>query len=297
VYQPIVDLNDGHVVGYEALARPEGFGASDSVETLFEVAHRSGHIRDLDWLCRRAALSQASSLPAGILLFMNVSVAALLDPLHDVDQLMLLLEWTGRSPHRLVLEIGEHESVRDLDRLRVVLTSYRKAGIRFAIDDLGEGYATTELLESAEPEFVKLARSLTMNAVRRSSRAAIKTALTFARVHDSVVIAEGVENELVSDQIRSLNIPLGQGFGLGRPTVAVDLVDPAAAWRARDTLRPLRPRNPQSRMRVATATPEREDANGVERLRRPEETARRSGDAKAPRLLTRSDNAPSGRAS
>jgi diguanylate cyclase (GGDEF)-like protein/PAS domain S-box-containing protein len=297
VYQPIVDLNDGHVVGYEALARPEGFGASDSVETLFEVAHRSGHIRDLDWLCRRAALSQASSLPAGILLFMNVSVAALLDPLHDVDQLMLLLEWTGRSPHRLVLEIGEHESVRDLDRLRVVLTSYRKAGIRFAIDDLGEGYATTELLESAEPEFVKLARSLTMNAVRRSSRAAIKTALTFARVHDSVVIAEGVENELVSDQIRSLNIPLGQGFGLGRPTVAVDLVDPAAAWRARDTLRPLRPRNPQSRMRVATATPEREDANGVERLRRPEETARRSSDAKAPRLLTRSDNAPSGRAS
>ena len=164
VYQPIVDLNDGHVVGYEALARPEGFGASDSVETLFEVAHRSGHIRDLDWLCRRAALSQAASLPAEIPLFMNVSVAALLDPLHDVDQLLLLLEWTGRSPHRLVLEIGEHESVRDLDRLRVVLASYRSAGIRFAIDDLGEGFATTELLETAEPEFVKLARSLTMNA-------------------------------------------------------------------------------------------------------------------------------------
>ena len=178
VYQPIVDLNDGHVVGYEALARPEGFGASDSVETLFEVAHRSGHIRDLDWLCRRAALSQAESLPAGIPLFMNVSVAALLDPLHDVDQLMLLLEWTGRSPHRLVLEIGEHESVRDFDRLRVVLASYRGAGIRFAIDDLGEGFATTELLETAEPEFVKLARSLTMNAARKSSRLAIRTAMT-----------------------------------------------------------------------------------------------------------------------
>jgi diguanylate cyclase (GGDEF)-like protein/PAS domain S-box-containing protein len=298
VYQPIVDLNDGHVVGYEALARPEGFGASDSVETLFEVAHRSGHIRDLDWLCRRAALSQAASLPAGILLFMNVSVAALLDPLHDVDQLMLLLEWTGRSPHRLVLEIGEHESVRDLDRLRVVLSSYRKAGIRFAIDDLGEGFATTELLESAEPEFVKLARSLTMNAARRSSRAAIKTALTFARVHDSVVIAEGVENELVSDQIRSLNIPLGQGFGLGRPTVAADLLDAAAAWRARDTLRPLRPRNPQSRMRATPpAAQEREDANGVERLHLPGESARRAVDGKTHRLVRRSDSARSGRAS
>jgi diguanylate cyclase (GGDEF)-like protein/PAS domain S-box-containing protein len=103
VYQPIVDLNDGHVEGYEALARPEGYGASDSVETLFEVAHRSGHIRDLDWLCRRAALSQAAALPKEVLLFLNVSIAALLDPLHDVDQLLLLLEWTGRPANRLVL--------------------------------------------------------------------------------------------------------------------------------------------------------------------------------------------------
>jgi diguanylate cyclase (GGDEF)-like protein/PAS domain S-box-containing protein len=295
VYQPIVDLNDGHVVGYEALARPEGFGPSDSVETLFEVAHRSGHIRDLDWLCRRAALSQAAPLPAGILLFMNVSVAALLDPLHDVDQLMLLLEWTGRSPHRLVLEIGEHESVRDLDRLRLVLSSYRSAGIRFAIDDLGEGFATTELLETSQPEFVKLARSLTMNSARKSSRAAIKAALTFARVHDSTVIAEGVENELVSDRIRSLNIPLGQGFGLGRPTVAADLKDSAAAWRTRDTLRPLRPRNPQTRLRVAAPAAEQEDANGAEGSPVPSETARRAGDLKGHRVVRRS--ASSGRAS
>ena len=297
VYQPIVDLNNGHVVGYEALARPEGFGASDSVETLFEVAHRSGHIRDLDWLCRRAALSQAESLPAGIPLFMNVSVAALLDPLHDVDQLMLLLEWTGRSPHRLVLEIGEHESVRDFDRLRVVLASYRGAGIRFAIDDLGEGFATTELLETAEPEFVKLARSLTMNAARKSSRVAIRTAMTYARVHDSIVIAEGVENELVSDQIRSLKIPLGQGFGLGRPTVAAELMDSAAAWRTRDTLRPLRPRNPQSRLRVAAPAPDAETVESIERIGVASQSSRRSGDAKEHRLIRRSDAASSGRAS
>ena len=296
VYQPIVDLNDGHVAGYEALARPEGFGASDSVETLFEVAHRSGHIRDLDWLCRRAALSQAAPLPAGILLFMNVSVAALLDPLHDVDQLLLLLEWTGRSPTRLVLEIGEHESVRDFDRLRLVLASYRSAGIRFAIDDLGEGFATMDLLETAEPEFVKLARSLTMNASRRSAQAAIRSALKFARAHDSIVIAEGVENELVSDRIRSLDIPLGQGFGLGRPTVAADLLDSAAAWRTRDTLRPLRPRHAPSRVRAAPAAQEREDANGVERLRLPGK-AHRKDDAKERLHVQRADSATSGRAS
>jgi hypothetical protein len=173
----------------------------------------------------------------------------------------------------------------------------RKAGIRFAIDDLGEGFATTELLETAEPEFVKLARSLTINASRRSARAAIKTAATFARAHDSIVIAEGGENELVSDQVRSLNVPLGQGFGLGRPTVAADLLDSAAAWRTRDTLRPLRPRNTQLRGRVPSAVPEREDSNGVERLRVGRDVSRRAGDAKTGRLVRRSDSAASGRAS
>ncbi len=297
VYQPIVDLNDGHVEGYEALARPEGYGPSDSVETLFEVAHRSGHIRDLDWLCRRAALSQAAALPEEILLFINVSVAVLLDPLHDVDQLLLLLEWTGRPANRLVLEIGEHESVRDLDRLQTVLAAYRKAGIRFAIDDLGEGFATTELLATAQPEFVKLARSLTVSSSRRSSRVAINAALSFARAHNAAVIAEGVENELVSDQIRSLNIPLGQGFGLGRPTLAADLLDSMAAWSARDTLRPLRPRNALSRVRVAPArsgpdVPERE-----ERRRAPHGTSRRVDGRSAPRLVRGSDTAASGEAS
>ena len=254
VYQPIVDLNDGHVIGYEALARPQGYGASDSVEELFEAAHRSGQIRDLDWLCRRAALGQAVALPADALLFINVSIAALLDPLHDVDQLMLLLEWSGRSPRNVVLEIGEREDVRDLQHLQRVLAAYRSTGIRFAIDDLGEGFATTELLVSAGAEYVKLARSLTMSSMRRGSRAAIASALAFARQNNAVVIAEGVENELVSDQIRSLNVPLGQGFGLGRPSLASETLDTHAAWNARETLRPLRPRNGRTRFTSVPAS-------------------------------------------
>jgi len=248
VYQPIVDLNDGHVIGFEALARPHGYGASDSVEGLFQVAHRSGQIRDLDWLCRRAALGQAAALPADALLFINVSLAALLDPLHDVDQLMLLLEWSGRSPRNVVLEIGEHEDVHDVQRFQHVLAAYRGTGVRFAIDDLGEGFATTDLLASAGAEYVKLARSLTMNSMRRGSRTAINAALAFARQNNAAVIAEGVENELVSDQIRSLDVPFGQGFGLGRPSLAGEMLDTHAAWNARETLRPLRPRNGRARM-------------------------------------------------
>jgi EAL domain-containing protein (putative c-di-GMP-specific phosphodiesterase class I) len=263
VYQPIVDLDDGHVIGYEALARPHGFGPSDSVEALFDAAHHSRQIKDLDWLCRRAALSQAASLPDGVLLFLNVSVAALLDPLHDVDQMLLLLESTGRSPEHLVLEIGEHEHVRDLSRLQSVLASYRQVGIRFAIDDLGEGFATMELLAAGRAEYIKIARSLTITAASEESRAAIEAILEFARSRGGLVIAEGVENEFVSDQVRLLGISLGQGFSLGRPSVAADIADTVAAWNARAALRPLRPRIGRSHIRAASTASAHNGSNGA----------------------------------
>jgi diguanylate cyclase (GGDEF)-like protein/PAS domain S-box-containing protein len=263
VYQPIVDLDDGHVIGYEALARPQGFGPSDSVEALFEAAHKSRQIKDLDWLCRRAALSQAASLPDNVLLFLNVSVAALLDPLHDVDQMLLLLESTGRSPEHLVLEIGEHEHVRDLSRLQSVLASYRQVGIRFAIDDMGKGFATMELLAAGRAEYIKIARSLTITAASEESRAAIEAMLEFARSSGGLVIAEGVENEFVSDQVRLLGIQLGQGFSLGKPSVAADIADTVAAWNARAALRPLRPRIGRSHIRTASTASAHHGSNGA----------------------------------
>src|SRR6202035_1215906 len=116
----------------------------------------------------------------------------------------------------------------------------------------------------------------------KSSRAAIHAALTFARSHNATVIAEGVENELVSDQIRLLDIPLGQGFGLGRPTVASELLDATASWTARDTLRPLRPRNGQSRLRVA-GTAQRVRETGAIGRRQPSSNDTRLSDT-TPRL-------------
>ncbi len=293
VYQPIVDLNDGHVIGYEALARPQGFGPSDSVETLFGAAHRSRHIRDLDWLCRRAALSQAAALPDSVLLFMNVSVAALLDPLHDIDQLLLLLKWAGRSPDHVVLEIGEHEDVRDLNLFRLVLDSYRKEGIRFAIDDLGEGFATMELLAAVRAEFIKIARSLTMTSESKDSRAAIEAALAFARSNGAMVIAEGIENEFASDQVRLLGISLGQGFGLGRPSAAADVPDTVATWNTRAALRPLRPRNVRSQIRVAPIASAHDVTGGGERHEPAPDDFEFAIDAKSTRSINRGDRASS----
>jgi diguanylate cyclase (GGDEF)-like protein len=242
MFQPIVSLDDGEVMGYEALARPEGFAAMDSVEPVFEAARIGGQIRDLDWLCRRRAVEEAIRLPAGKPLFLNISAAALLDPIHGVDQLLLLLSNAGRAPTTVVLEITEHERIRDYDILARVLASYRAEGIRFALDDVGEGHSTLELLAASSSEFLKLGRSLTMTSTKVGSRAAMDATMAFARVSGAVVIAEGVENEFVADLMKAGGIRLGQGFGLGKPTMAADVEDVTTALAERAALSALRPR-------------------------------------------------------
>ena len=60
-----------------------------TVEPVFEAARTGGRIRDLDWMCRRNAVDAARQLPDGSALFLNISAAALLDPVHGVDQLLI----------------------------------------------------------------------------------------------------------------------------------------------------------------------------------------------------------------
>jgi len=243
VFQPVVSLFDGSVLGYEALARPEGFAAMDSVDEVFEAARTSGHIRDLDWICRRHAVDDAKVLPEEITLFLNISASSLIDPIHGVDRFLDLLRKAGRSPQSVVLDITEHERIRDYELLSRILADYRAEGIRFALDDVGEGHSTLELLAASSSEYLKLGRSLTMTSSRTGSRAVIDATITFARISGATIIAEGVENEYAADAMKASGIGFGQGFGLGKPTAASEREDVAAALADRAALSGLRPRS------------------------------------------------------
>jgi EAL domain-containing protein (putative c-di-GMP-specific phosphodiesterase class I) len=117
----------------------------------------------------------------------------------------------------MVLEITERESIADKQRLRFVLASYREHGFRFALDDIGEGHSTLELLAAAVPEFVKVAKSITQECSERGPRAVIEATVAYARSSDSCVIAEGIEDEETANQLQELGVTAGQGYWLGRP--------------------------------------------------------------------------------
>jgi diguanylate cyclase (GGDEF)-like protein/PAS domain S-box-containing protein len=226
-YQPIVDLERNVVVGHEALLRPSGVAADTSVEDLFAAAQRFGYARDLDWLSRRAALEGAGSLPQDDVLFVNVSSWALLDPVHGSDQMLMLLRWVGRAPEQVVLEISEREVITNRQRLRAVLADYRAHGFRFALDDVGEGHSTLEVLAAAEPEFIKVARSLTEHLDESGPSSAVRAIVTFAECNGADVIAEGISEKRMIGRVRELGVRYGQGFALGVPQFIESRATPA----------------------------------------------------------------------
>src|SRR5215210_6580581 len=120
VYQPIFDLRDGSVVGYEALARGRGGNGLASPEALFSAARAQGRVAELDRACREAALAGAieGGLGAPFCLFVNADASAL-----EAD-----LPGTPRAGFTLVMEVTERALTERPEPLLRALTELRRRG-------------------------------------------------------------------------------------------------------------------------------------------------------------------------
>ncbi|HKG62781.1 MAG TPA: EAL domain-containing protein, partial [Solirubrobacteraceae bacterium] len=129
VYQPIFDLRDGSVVGYEALARGRGGNGLASPEALFAAAREQGRVAELDRACREAALAGAieGGLGAPFCLFVNADAGALEN---DPPE-------TPRSGFTLVMEVTERALTERPEPLLRALTELRRLGWGVALDDVG----------------------------------------------------------------------------------------------------------------------------------------------------------------
>ena len=228
-YQPIIDLDSEVPLGYEALARTSGRSTNVPIAEVFANAKRMGMTREVDWLCRRAALRSAARVPSSCLLFLNVSLAALLDPLHDVDQMVLLLDYHTVSPQRVVLEVSERDTIVDADRFGTVLRQYRRHGFRFALDDIGDGRSALETLVAATPEFVKVTPRLVRAEVGSVEHAALRAVLAFAEHSGAQVIAEGIETVEDARRVVDLGVRYGQGYLIQRPSFETAVLAPQEA--------------------------------------------------------------------
>lgn len=164
-FQPIVDLDTAHPIGYEALARPLDDSDFADPAALFAAAHAEGRLEELDLASRRAALraAAAAELPAGSAVFVNVEVATLVAGGIRNDE----SERLAGADLRLVLELTERDLTARPAELLIAVHVARRAGWRIALDDVGAMRASLALMPLLRPDIVKLDLRLVQRAVGR----------------------------------------------------------------------------------------------------------------------------------
>lgn len=221
-FQPIVDLQDGVAVGYEALAR---FGGPLrwSPDRWFLAASQLGKRPALESLVLQRSLDALDSLPSNTFLSINVGPDFLISSGWDqvVD--------SRASLTRLVVEITEQDAIHDYRPVQQKIAAIRARGGTVAADDVGAGYASLRHVMEIRPDFVKLDRGFIEGCHRDPARAAMIEMLgTVAGRLDSWIIAEGIEVRAELEELIRLEVPLAQGYYLGRPAAQMADVTPDA---------------------------------------------------------------------
>ncbi|GAA4976512.1 diguanylate cyclase domain-containing protein [Kineococcus glutinatus] len=214
-FQPIVDLDSGAVVAYEALARgPEG--PLQRPDALFAAAREAGCLAELDEACRAAAFRGAveQGLLAPLTLFVNVEPEVL-----DSAPLADLLAIAEGAPGelRVVMEITERAlASRPAELLRTV-ERVRELGWAVALDDVGADVLSLAFMPLLRPDVVKLDLRLVQERPGPAIAEIMNAVNAYAERSGALVLAEGIEDEQHLRMARALGARLGQGWMFGRP--------------------------------------------------------------------------------
>jgi diguanylate cyclase (GGDEF)-like protein len=220
VFQPVVSLGTGRVIGYEALAR-FAIGPQRAPDVWFAQAHGCGLGAELEAAAIRAAL-QSAGRPLETHLAVNVSPSALHSP--------VVAEALAGDLSGVVVELTEHEFIFDDDDISAAIDGLRRRGALIAIDDAGAGHAGLNRLIEIQPDIVKFDRAMTRDIhTDRARMALLESFVRFARDVDATVCAEGIESLDELAAVADLDVQWGQGHVLARPGPPWATVAPVAA--------------------------------------------------------------------
>lgn len=218
VFQPIFDIHNKSILGYEALTR----GPENSVffhpDFLFQKATEYGLLSELEILCRDTAIKRFAYLGLPGKLFLNISPLVLLDKKHPQGETKKLVESADLPCQRIVIELSEKYPLPDTDMLSVALAKYRQFGFDVAIDDLGAGYSGLKMWSELRPNIVKVDRYFVESCHTDSfKRKFLRAIFELAQSAQAQVIVEGIECYEEYELLRQLGMQYAQGYYLAKP--------------------------------------------------------------------------------
>lgn len=222
-FQPIVELHDGRIHGHEALVRGPRGTPWESPDALFAAARRQGVEIELEIACVKAAVRRWAAHRQPGRLFVNVSARALVEAFCQLSahECASVLRSHGLAPSSVVLELTEHEHVRDFGPLLGAAQAVHSAGMGLALDDFGDGRSSLRLWAELKPDIVKIDKYFAKGVATHGAKLqTLRALLQIAEVFDTTMVAEGLETPEDLKVVRDLGIALGQGYLIGRPAHA-----------------------------------------------------------------------------
>jgi EAL domain-containing protein (putative c-di-GMP-specific phosphodiesterase class I)/DNA-binding response OmpR family regulator len=211
LYQPIVDLQRGGVVGFEALTR---FTDGTPPAIRFGEAAAVGLADEFEFAALQSAVRRAPALPAGAFLALNASPSLIVS---QTDQLRSILP----VDRPMVIEITEHVPIDDYDAVRAGIDGL--GDVSLSVDDTGAGYASMRHILELGPAYAKLDISLVRGIDADGLRESLSAGLVYYATRSGFsLIAEGVETEGEASKLRDLGVDLAQGYLFGRPAALTE---------------------------------------------------------------------------
>lgn len=231
VFQPMVDLRSGAIVGHEALVRAPRSLGDLPFSSLLGAAKEQHCQKQLELSCVEYAIERwLAERPKGQL-FVNISAQTLVQ-LHEsnaIDSLLLLLRKHKMQSKRMGLDITGYTRIPQLNTLVDALRLLRTAGLEIALDDFKASDSSMQVWAKVLPNMVKMAPRWTHQIDRNTENSrAVASLVRLTKNHDCLLLAKSVESESELRAMRHLGVDLAQGYFLGSPAA-----DPIAALNLR----------------------------------------------------------------
>jgi EAL domain-containing protein (putative c-di-GMP-specific phosphodiesterase class I)/GGDEF domain-containing protein len=228
VYQPIVSLVDGEIMGYEALSRIDLPDCSFNTEEMFHVAEATKRVWELEALCRKKSLKHAVNKPRYAKLFINVDPNVIHDEKFKEGTTCKYLQKYGLNPSDIIFEITERTSIENEETFKKTIQHYTRQNYQIAIDDFGSEYAGLNRICVLEPHFIKIDMAIIRNINSDNiKKSLVKSFAIFCQNANIKLIAEGIETREELATLIELGIDYGQGYYLKRPQCTLCDLDQA----------------------------------------------------------------------
>ncbi len=218
-FQPIADAFSGRVVACEVLMRLTFPGEIMEAGEFIGLAESTGLISKLDYIVMDKAFAKVMAARFRGNLFINLSPKALIIA-EFIPTVRRLVGTHGVDPTRVVFEITERETVRNVTLLEKFVQDLKCEGFKFAIDDFGSGFSSFSYLKRFPVDYLKIDGDFIKGMVEpngRLDRSIVASISTLAAGLGIKTVAEAVENEAIMAAVRQTGLNLVQGYHIGRP--------------------------------------------------------------------------------